>query len=87
VLAGIEESGEISIYADAPIQPGEEHVFPTGVELDDYLGKEIVVAIFSDEPVESSELHDYLRGVARSKPTGPVPFDHATWRIVKREAN
>jgi hypothetical protein len=84
VLAGMEESGEISI--DAPIQPGDERVFPTGVELDDYVGSEVVVAIFSDEPVESSELQEYLRGVASSKPP-KVAFDHAAWRIVKQDRN
>jgi hypothetical protein len=94
ILAGREDSGRTSVYANSAIEPGDEQTLPTGVELDEHVGTELVIAIFSDEPIDSAILERQLARIAMPASDRdvedieirlPVATDQTVWRIIKQD--
>jgi hypothetical protein len=67
IVVDVERSGKISPViagpdgASIPIEAGSKKTAPQGLRLDDYRGRERVIAIFSDEKVESERLTALVR--------------------------
>jgi hypothetical protein len=99
MLLSLEASGKAQVLlpTDAqmsmPIERGAKIRLQQGVELDDYLGPELLVALFSDEPLSAEEViaevrrrHASIKGEMRSHLVlGPLPFaaDELSWLLKK----
>ncbi|MFO0725793.1 MAG: hypothetical protein U1E65_18560 [Myxococcota bacterium] len=74
LVLGIEESGRAQALVAAPngqsmeINPGNGRVLPLGVQLDDHRGKERILILLSDLPIDSSDALRRLEELYRRTP-------------------
>ena len=65
-LANIDEAGNVTRYfpqdqlASAPVRAGGQ-LLPGTIELDDYVGEEVLVLLFSDRPLHQDEVEPALK--------------------------
>ncbi|MCK6550139.1 hypothetical protein L6R52_30165 [Myxococcota bacterium] len=99
LVLDVEASGEISVIVaslegtSVPIEPGRDQTAPQGMRLDAYAGRERVIALFSDAPLEAAPLVEALAAHLRALPPearakldlGPldVDADVASWLLEK----
>jgi len=75
VLAGVEESGEVTIYFPAAdslsmmVEPGSNVPLPNSIELDTYTGVEQYVAVFTLQPIEVANV---VAAIKKSPPESGV---------------
>jgi hypothetical protein len=87
LLAGVEDSGEVSIFVPhATLEPGQNRIAPQGIELDDHRGKERVIVLLSDAPLDAGEVQQAL--AAQADPLETPHFDYdadqVSW-LIERE--
>ncbi len=67
ILVSIDERGEITSYypsegdSSISIQPGQDIPLPHSIELDDYIGQEMLIAVFSEDPVALADVTERIR--------------------------
>lgn len=67
ILLSIDERGEITDYypstgdSSISIEPGQDIPLPHSIELDDYIGEEMLIAVFSEHPVALSHVKEAVR--------------------------
>jgi hypothetical protein len=86
LLAGIEDSGEVTIFVpDAELEPGQNKVAPQGIELDDHLGRERVIVLLSDRPLDPKAVARALEAQQDplAEPRLESDADQASWLIRK----
>jgi hypothetical protein len=83
VLAGREDTGRTSVYWSSPIDPGFGRTLPIGIELDDHVGMELVVALFSDGPIADVTIEWALDRANQEDAELPAAFDRTVWQIQK----
>lgn len=100
LLVSVEETGRINVFLTDPsgqhsmaITPGPRQVLPRGVELDDYVGPERLLAMLTDRPLSVAtvrrELQKLYRALSaprrRTLDLGPPGFegDTITWLLTK----
>jgi hypothetical protein len=102
MILSLEQSGKINLFLTdptkrraMPIQPGVRIRLDRGIELDDYPGPELLIAILTDEPLEVTRVQSVLekryRSLSRKRKMGlhlgrlPLPGEVITWLIVKEK--
>ncbi len=74
ILLSIDEAGGISTYFPAQgdtsvaVAKGQNVPLPNSILLDDYLGKELFVAVFSRQPLYVPAVLETIRGAYKEKP-------------------
>jgi len=100
LLLSVEKSGRINVFLTDPgrqhsmaISPGPQQVLSQGVELDDYLGSERLVALLTDRPLSVATVRQELQQWYRALPAPkrrsldrPLPRfngDTLSWLLIK----
>jgi hypothetical protein len=91
ILTSIDASGRISTFYPAGgdrsilLEPGNDLPLPNSIILDDYIGDELFIAVFSAHPLQVAVVVDKIRNVfmERHDLHGMVPdIDHAAIRSI-----
>lgn len=100
LLLSVEKTGRINIFLTDPTgqqsmatTPGPRRVLSRGVELDDYVGPERLIALFTDRPLSVARVRRELQTLYRSLPAPKrrsleLPLqsfggDTLTWLLIK----
>lgn len=91
MLMSVDTSGAVSVFypekgdSSIAVEPGNDLPLPNSIVLDDYIGKEWYVAVFSAHPLSAVAVTGKLRGAIRKKEDWilAVPdIDHATVKSI-----
>lgn len=87
LVAGKEASGRVSIFVkDARLPPGQNRLAPQGVRLDDYLGKERIFLLLSDQPIDPEAVQERLQSTKlEDAPLLAPNAEQRSW-LIEREA-